>query len=177
MEGFAVWLTGIPSSGKSTIARRLASKLREAGLDVEVLESDEVRKRLTPRPTYSEEERDAFYSALTYVGELLVKHGVNVVFDATAHKRAYRDEARRRIKKFVEVYVKCPLKEAMRRDVKGLYRKALAGEITTLPGLQVPFEEPLKPEVEVDTSKLSLEEAVEAVVRKLREHGYLSTPL
>jgi adenylylsulfate kinase len=175
VNGFAVWLTGIPSSGKSTIAKILASRLRGAGLKVEVLESDEVRRYLTPRPTYSEEERDAFYSALTYIGELLVKNGVNVIFDATAHKRAYREEARRRIKNFVEVYVKCPLEEAMRRDSKGLYRRASLGETSTLPGLQVPFEEPTNPEVMVDTSKLSPEEAARAVEVKLRRLGFLNT--
>ncbi|MCX8205196.1 MAG: adenylyl-sulfate kinase [Candidatus Nezhaarchaeota archaeon] len=173
MGGFAIWLTGIPSSGKSTIAKRLEEELRAHGVDVEVLESDEVRKHLTPRPTYTEEERDAFYSALVFIGELLAKHGISVIFDATANKRAYRDEARRRIKKFVEVYVKCPLDEAMRRDSKGLYKKALRGEITSLPGLQVPYEEPLNPEVVVDTSRTEPEKAVEAIIVKLREGSFL----
>lgn len=173
MSGFAVWLTGIPSSGKSTIAKRLEERLRAYGVDVEVLESDEVRRRLTPHPTYTEEERDAFYSALVFIGELLVKHGVNVIFDATAHKRAYRDEARRRISKFIEVYVKCPLDEAMRRDPKGLYRRALKGELSSLPGLQVPYEEPLDPELVVDTLKVGPDEAAEAVVLKLKERGFL----
>ncbi|MEM4700366.1 MAG: adenylyl-sulfate kinase [Candidatus Nezhaarchaeales archaeon] len=173
MGGFAVWLTGIPSSGKSTIAKKLKEKLETRGVGVEVLESDEIRKHLTPRPTYTEEERDAFYSALTFIGELLVRHGINVVFDATAHKRAYRDEARRRIEKFVEVYVKCPLDEAMRRDPKGLYRRSLKGEISSLPGLQVPYEEPLNPDVVVDTSKLSPDEAAEAIISKLRERGLI----
>lgn len=173
MDGFAIWLTGIPSSGKSTIAKRLKEKLKAHGIDVEILESDEVRKRLTPRPTYTEEERDAFYSALTFIGELLVKHGVNVVFDATAHKRAYRDEARRRIRKFVEVYVKCPLDEAMRRDPKGLYKKSLSGEISSLPGLQVPYEEPLNPDVVIDTSKIGPDEAAETIVSKLKERGLI----
>lgn len=173
MSGFAIWLTGIPSSGKSTIAKGLEARLRELGVDVEVLESDVVRRYLTPRPTYSEEERDAFYSSLVFIGELLVRHGVNVIFDATAHKRAYREEARKRIEKFVEVYVKCPLEEAMRRDVKGLYRRAMTGEVTSLPGLQVPFEEPSSPDVVVDTSRLKPEEAVEVIIRKLRAKGFL----
>ena len=173
MEGFAVWLTGIPSSGKSTIARALEERIKARGVKVQILESDEVRKSLTPRPTYTEDEREAFYRALVYIGELLVKHGVNVVFDATANKRVYRDEARRRLSRFLEVYVKCPLEVAINRDPKGLYRKALRGEITELPGLQKPYEEPLNPEVVVEADRERPEDAAAKIERKLKELGYL----
>jgi len=173
VEGFAVWLTGIPASGKSTIAKVLAERLAKRGVKVQVLESDEVRRVLMPRQGYTEEERDSFYRALTYVGELLVKNGVNVVLDATANKRKYREEARKRIAKFVEVYVKCPLEVAMRRDPKGLYRRALKGEITELPGLQRAYEEPLSPEVVVESDRESPEEAAAKIEAKLLELGYL----
>lgn len=171
--GFAVWITGIPASGKTTIARALRERLERRGVKVEVLESDEVRRRIAPRLGYSEEDRDDFYRALVYVAELLVRNGVNVVLDATANKRAYREEARSRLPRFVEVYVKCPLEVAMRRDPKGLYAKALRGEIADLPGLQRPYEEPLSPELVVESDREGPERAAERIEAKLEELGYL----
>jgi len=161
-----IWLTGIPASGKSTIAKALAEKLRSIGLEVEVLESDEIRKVLTPRPLYSDEERDWFYGkVLIWLAKLLFKHNITVIIDATGHKRMYRENARREFgKKFVEVYVKCSLETAMKRDPKGLYKAALEGRISTLPGLQVPYEEPENPEVVVDTEREDVDTAVRKIV-------------
>ncbi len=170
---FAVWLTGIPSSGKSTIARELQRELSKLGIKVQILESDEVRKILTPNPRYDEYERDFFYRALAVIGKYLTDNGVSVIFDATAHKRLYREYARKLIRNFIEVYVYCPLEVAMKRDVKGLYSRALKGIIKTLPGLQVPYEEPVNPEVIVDTSRLSVRECVDEVVRCLEKMGYI----
>ncbi len=172
---FVIWLTGIPASGKSTIARKLADKLREKGLKVEILESDEVRKVLTPRPAYTDEERDWFYGVvLIWLAKLLYKHGVCVVIDATAHKRAYREKARQEFgKNFIEVYVKCSIETAMKRDPKGLYKAALEGKIRTLPGLQVPYEESPNPDVVVDTERMTPDECVEEILRKLQERGLL----
>jgi len=166
-EGWAVWLTGLPSSGKSTIAKALARRLEELSVRVQILETDELRKVLTPNPRYTEEERDFFYNAMVYIGTLLVKNGVNVIFDATANRRRYRDRARKQIRRFAEVYVKCPLKVCMERDVKGIYKAALEGRAKTVPGLQAPYEEPLNPEVVVETDRMTVEECVERILREL----------
>ncbi len=160
----AIWLTGLPASGKSTIVAALRPRLDELRLSVEVLESDAVRRVLTPTPTYSHEERDLFYRALAFMGARLVSHGVTVIFDATANKRTYRGFARSLIPNFIEVAVECPLELAMQRDYKGTYRRGQRGESTTVPGLQEPYEPPLIPEVKIDTAKLSAKEAAGKVV-------------
>lgn len=173
VEGWALWLTGLPSSGKSTIARLLAEKLCSLGVQVQILESDELRKILTPKPSYTEGERDIFYRVLAYIGSLLASNGVNVVFDATAHKRRYREEARKMIPRFMEVYLECPLEVCIRRDPKGLYRKALEGKVKTLPGLQIPYEEPANPDLKIDTASNPPEVCVEQIVEAMRRKGFL----
>ena len=167
MNAFALWLTGIPSSGKSTLAKAVAEKLRGMGHRVVILESDELRRLLTPEPKYTEEERDFFYRAMAVIGRFLVENGVTVIFDATAHKRKYREYARRLIRNFLEIYVYAPLEVCMERDVKGLYRKALRGEIKTLPGLQVKYEEPPNPDLKIETHKLTVEEAAEKIIKRI----------
>jgi adenylylsulfate kinase len=149
---FAIWITGLPASGKSTIASALKPQLEGLGLTVEVLESDEVRRVITPIPTYSEAERDLFYHALAFTGQKLVAHGVTVVFDATASRRVYRDFARSVIPHFIEVSVECPLTTCMERDRKGTYRKGQQGESLTVPGLQSPYEAPINPDLRIDTT-------------------------
>jgi adenylylsulfate kinase len=124
-------------------------------LTVDVLESDEVRRLLTPQPTYSPEERDLFYRALAFSGQRLVAHGVTVVFDATASRQAYRDLARGMIPRFIEVAVECPIAVCMERDRKGTYQKGVRGESSTVPGLQTPYESPAKPDLRIDTTKVS----------------------
>jgi adenylylsulfate kinase len=162
LPSFAIWLTGLPASGKSTITAMLKKKLEEIG-PVEVLESDTVRHVVTPHPTYSEAERDQFYRSLAFMGAKLVSHGVTVIFDATANKRAYRDFARSLIPNFIEVWVECPLELAMQRDYKGTYRRGQKGESSTVPGLQEPYEAPLNPEVRIDTTKVKVNEAVQMI--------------
>lgn len=162
-----MWITGLPASGKSTIAKALAERLNELGLTVQILESDELRRILTPKPTYSARERDHFYSTLVFIGELLARNGVNVVFDATAHKRSYRERARKRFRRYLEVHVKCPLEMCRSRDRKGLYKMAEEGKISALPGLQVPYEEPLNPEVTVNTEIQSVRECVDKIMEKI----------
>ncbi|CUQ65529.1 adenylyl-sulfate kinase [Candidatus Nitrospira inopinata] len=164
----AIWLTGLPASGKSTIAAALKPKLEAAGHVVEVLESDAVRRILTPAPTYSREERDLFYRALAFMGSRLVAHGVTVIFDATANRRAYRDFARTLIPRFIEVAVVCPLELCMQRDYKGTYQRGQRGETSTVPGLQDAYEAPAYPEVRIDTTRFSAKEAAETIFEYAR---------
>jgi adenylylsulfate kinase len=172
-HAFAVWLTGLPASGKSTVTRELQISLAAAGFEAEVLESDTVRKVITSTPTYSQEERDLFYRALAFFGSRLVAHGVPVLFDATANRRAYRDLGRTLIPRFVEVAVVCPLEVCQQRDRKGIYRKAMEGKSATVPGLQESYDPPLNPEVTVDTTQLSPKAAAARIIEVLRERGYL----
>ncbi|HSA62508.1 MAG TPA: adenylyl-sulfate kinase [Nitrospiraceae bacterium] len=158
-QTFAIWLTGLPASGKSTIVAALRPQLEALGLTVEVLESDAVRRVLTPVPTYSPAERDLFYRALAYTGAKLAAHGVTVLFDATASRREYRDFARTLIPKFLEVAVVCPLEACMQRDYKGTYQRGQQGESSTVPGLQEPYEAPLNPELTIETMKIPAKEA------------------
>jgi adenylylsulfate kinase len=168
-SGFALWLTGLPASGKSSIVAALAPRLQALGLTVEVLESDEVRRVLTPTATYLDAERDLFYRALAFTGAKLVAHGVTVIFDATATKRAYRDFARHLIPRFIEVSVECPLELCMQRDYKGTYQRGQRGETATVPGLQVPYEAPLNPEVTIDTKREPAEVAAEKILKLAKE--------
>lgn len=163
-EGFAIWLTGLPASGKSTIAAALKPQLEALGLTVEVLESDAVRRVLTPAPTYSPVERVLFYRALAFTAARLVARGVTVIVDATANRRAYRDFARSLIPRFIEVAVESPLETCMQRDYKGTYRRGQQGESTTVPGLQEAYEAPLNPELRIDTTKISAAEAAGKVL-------------
>ncbi len=163
-RAFALWITGLPASGKSTIVSTLRPRLEALDLMVEVLESDAVRRILTPAPTYSREERDLFYRALAFMGQRLVAHGVTVIFDATASARAYRDYARREIPRFAEVAIDCPLDVCMQRDRKGTYRKGQRGETGTVPGLQVPYEAPVNPEVRIDSVVVQPAEAADRIL-------------
>ena len=166
---FAIWMTGLPASGKSTITALVKPQLERLGLSVEVLESDEVRRLLTPGASYSQEERDVFYRALAFTGSRLVAHGVTVMFDATASRRSYREFARGLIPRFAEIAVECPLAVCMQRDKKGTYRKGRHGESTTVPGLQAPYEAPLSPDLTIDTTAVSPSDAAGQVVALVRK--------
>jgi len=170
---FAVWITGLPASGKSTITRTLVRELVSRGVDAAVLESDALRQVLTPHPSYTDEERETFYASMVYIGSLLVTHGVPVIFDATANRRAYRAGARNRIERFIEAYVDCPLDVCVARDPKGIYRKAQSGEASTVPGVQAAYEPPEHAEVVVSGSGDSSEPA-RAIVAALEARGYVS---
>jgi adenylylsulfate kinase len=171
---FAVWITGLPASGKSTITRALVQELAARGVNVAVLESDTLRQVLTPRATYSEEERETFYRTMTYIGALLVKHGVPVVFDATANRRAHRAGARAAIERFIEVYVDCPLEVCIARDPKGIYRKAQSGQASTVPGLQASYEAPQPADVVVSGHGEPPEAGAHTIVRVLEDKGYVN---
>lgn len=168
---FGVWITGFPASGKSTIAAKLRVQLNERGVDVAVLESDELRKIFTPSPRYDSEERDMFYRQMVYVGVLLMKHGVPVIFDATANRRVYREWARQEIPKFVEVYIDCPLATCMARDPKGIYRRGREGEAQAVPGLQAAYEAPENPEIVLRGDREAPDDAARRIVTKLAQMG------
>jgi adenylylsulfate kinase len=173
VPGFTIWLTGLPSSGKTTLANALSLLLSERGTSVQILDSDDLRRRLTPDPTYSQEERDWFYDMVIFLTEMLTENGVNVLISATAPRRAYRDEARKRIKRFAEVYVDCPTEICRKRNSKGLWRRVDKGEITALPGAGVPYEPPDSPEVKVNTAQLSIEEAAHYLLNELEKQGLI----
>ncbi len=176
---FAIWITGLPASGKTTIRKALVKRLEDAGIKVQVLESDELRKIITPKPAYSPEERDNFYKIMAYIGELLVRNGINVIFDATANKRSYRDNARGAITNFIEVYVKCPLSVCMQRDPKGIYKKAMSGGSATVPGLQEIYEEPTSPEIVIESDKEIPDEGAEKIFQwlvKFKTEGMYPAP-
>ncbi|MCX8176638.1 MAG: adenylyl-sulfate kinase [Candidatus Bathyarchaeota archaeon] len=177
VKGWAVWLTGLPGSGKSTLTNLLAKKLKNV-VNVQVLSSDMLRKVLTPNPTYSEEERDLVYDVLVFIVKILTDNGVNVLIDATGNKRKYREKARKEVEKFMEVYVKCPLHVCIKRERKRIkrfgapskiYDKAFKGESKTVPGLGSPYEEPLNPEVVVETDKLTPKKCVEEIYSVLEK--------
>jgi len=168
-DAFAVWITGLPASGKSTVVASVMAQLAVRGIDVAVLESDALRKIFTPHPRYDEEERDVFYRQMVYLGVLLTQHGVPVIFDATANRRLYRDWARQQIPKFLEVYVDCPLATCIARDPKGIYREAREGTASAVPGLRAPYEPPQEPDLVVHGDREAPEEAARRVVARLLE--------
>jgi adenylylsulfate kinase len=170
-EAFAIWITGLPASGKSTITAALKAQLAARGVDVAVLESDVLRKVFAADRQYEAGGRDAFYGQMAYVGSLLAEHGVPVVFDATANRRAYRDRARHEITRFLEVYVDVPLEVCMARDPKGIYRSGVTGESRNVPGLQEPYDPPEAPDVVVHGE--NPESDARLIIEKLAEKGYL----
>lgn len=169
-----MWITGLPASGKSTLAAALRVQLSARGVNVAVLESDALRPIFTPHPRYDEEERDAFYRQLAYVGVLLVEHGVPVILDATANRRKYREEVRAQIPQFLEVFVECPLATCIERDPKGIYRGAQEGAATAVPGLQTAYEPPEHPDVVVRGDLEAPEDAARRVIAKMLEKGFIA---
>ncbi|MEO6527983.1 MAG: adenylyl-sulfate kinase [Gemmatimonadaceae bacterium] len=177
-RGFTLWLTGLSGAGKSTIASAVADRLRAEGAAVEVLDGDEVREHLSKGLSFSREDRDINVRRIAYVAKLLCRNGVAVITAAISPYRSTRDEARRDIGDgFIEVYVNASLDECIRRDVKGLYEKALAGAITTFTGVSDPYEAPLAPDVEVNTERETIDESVERVLETIRGRGFLSSAL
>ncbi len=170
---FALWLTGPPAAGKSSIARCLLHELQRRGIDPAVLESDVLRGLLTPRPRYDEAERDLFYAALAHLGGFLVERGIPVLFDATANRRAYRDRARQHIGRFAEVFVSCPPQVCAARDPKGLYRMAREGKAPNLPGARIEYEPPVRAELEVRGDEAGPEESAREILAWLEERHWI----
>ena len=162
---WVMWFTGLPGCGKTTIAEKVLTILSEKGVRARVLQLDEIRRSITPEPKYTKEERDIVYASLAYMAKLLAEEGVNVIIDATANRRRYRDFARSLIPNFVEVFIRTPLSVCMEREAKrkakfspkDIYKKA-AGEKAAVPGVNVAYEEPRSPEIEVDTTSMNMEE-------------------
>ena len=182
-KGWAVWVTGLPGSGKSAIAKEVQQRLSELGVKSRILSSDELRRRITPTPTYTEEERDFVYETLASTAKKLTDKGVNLIIDATGNRRRYRDRCREMVSRFAEIYLKCPLEVCIEREKrrvelwhapKGIYEKAFAGKSRTVPGVQVPYEGPSKPELTVDTETLSVQESGKKILNELKTWGWLS---
>ncbi|HEY3267243.1 MAG TPA: adenylyl-sulfate kinase [Armatimonadota bacterium] len=175
-EGFTVWFTGLSGAGKSTIAERLEKELEARGRAVEVLDGDVVRTHLSKGLGFSEEDRNTNIRRIAFVAKLVTRHGGAVLTAAISPYRAIRDEARQDISAvggFVEVFVDCPLEELVRRDVKGLYEKAIRGEIKNFTGVSDPYEAPERPEVVVRTAEESVEESTNKILAVLETHGYI----
>ena len=172
--GFTIWLTGLSGAGKSTLARALEHALRDRQRHVEVLDGDEVRENLSKGLGFSKEDRDTNIRRIAYVAKLVSRSGGVAITAAISPYRAIRDEARAQIGPFVEVYVRCPLDVLIKRDTKGLYARALRGEIGQFTGVSDPYEEPLAAEVVVETDVESIDESTRKVLNKLESLGYLA---
>ena len=172
-EGFTLWFTGLSGAGKSTISTRVAEELRRRGQRVELLDGDIVRTNLSKGLGFSKEDRDENVRRIGFVCDLLSRNGVAAIAAVISPYRQIRDELRGRISNFVEVYVECPLEALIERDVKGLYKKALAGEITNFTGVSDPYEPPLNPDVVVRTAEETPEQSVVAILARLEALGYL----
>ncbi len=172
-RGFTAWFTGLPCSGKTTIADGVAEVLRGRDLKVERLDGDIVRKGLTSDLGFSKEDRDENIKRVTYVAKLLTRNDVAVLATFVSPYRERRAKTREEIGDFVEIYTRCPVEICIERDDKGMYKKAIAGEIKNFTGIDDPYEEPEDPELILDTDKMGVEECVQKVLDKLEELGYI----
>ena len=175
MEGFTIWLTGLSGAGKSTIGQELERVLVERGLNVELLDGDEVRTNLSKGLGFSKEDRDINIRRIGYVCKLLSRNGVVAIAAAISPYKEVRREVREMIDRFVEVYMECPIAVLTERDPKGLYKKALSGEIANFTGISDPYEAPEQAEIVCDTDGESVQESVTKVIRSLELMGYIPT--
>lgn len=172
-KGFVLWFTGLSGSGKSTLSRMIESELRQRGCKVEVLDGDEVRENLSKGLGFSKEDRDTNIRRIGYVAKLLSRNGAIAITAAISPYAEVRGQVRSMCRDFVEVYTECSIEELTRRDVKGLYAKALAGEIKNFTGISDPYEAPDSPEVQVNSESQSEEESLARILAYLEEQGYI----
>lgn len=172
-KGFTLWFTGLPCSGKSTLAQLIAAELERRGCGTEILDGDVVRTHLTKGLGFSKADRDENIRRIGFVCMLLSKHGAVAIAAAISPYRNIREEIRSTIENFVEVHVKAPIEVCITRDVKGMYRKALAGEIKNFTGIDDPYEPPLAPEVIVETSKETPEDSTARILARLEQLGLI----
>ena len=173
-QGFTLWFTGLSGAGKSTISEAVAERLRAAGAKIELLDGDTIRTHLSKGLGFSKEDRDTNIRRIGFVCELLSRNGVIAIAAAISPYRSVREEVRSRIDRFVEVYVDCPLDVVIARDVKGLYRKALDGQVAHFTGISDPYEPPLRPEIVLQTAEQSPEDSAEKVWKALHQMGLIS---
>ena len=173
MKGFTLWLTGLPCSGKSTLAKAVEETLLERGLPVEVFDGDDIRTNLTKGLGFSREDRNTNIRRVGYVCDLLTRNGVVSIAAVISPYQAIRDEVRQTIGRFVEVFVDAPIEKLIERDVKGMYKKAIAGEIKNFTGIDDPYETPEKPEVHLHTDKESVEVSTDKIIKTLELLGHI----
>jgi adenylyl-sulfate kinase len=169
--GWVIWLTGPPCAGKTTLGRLLADDIRRAGARAELLDGDEIRASISPDLGFSEADRNTNVYRIGYIARLLQRNGVMTIVAAVSPYRRVRDELRQSIPNFVEVFVDCSRDERVRRDTKGMYRQALAGDLQNFTGVSAPYEPPTHPDVVVHTDRMSKEECLSVVLDALRARG------
>ena len=172
--GFTIWLTGLPCSGKSTLARALGAALKDRGCAVEILDGDEVREHLSRGLGFSRADRDENIRRIGYVARLLSRNGVATIVAAVSPYRGARAEVRAGVERFVEVFVKCPVEVCIQRDVKGLYKRALEGQLANMTGIADPYEEPLQPDLVVATDQESVDACLTRILNSLEAIGYVT---
>ena len=173
-KGFTLWFTGMSGAGKSTVSGIIENRLRRNGAKVEVLDGDEVRTHLSKGLGFSKEDRDTNIRRIGFVAKLLSRNGVIAIVAAISPYREVRDEVRASTGNFVEVYVECPVEVLAERDVKGLYKKAMAGEIAQFTGITDPYEPPLSPEVTVNSSRETADQSADRIWATLKHLGLIS---
>jgi adenylyl-sulfate kinase len=172
-KGTFIWFTGVPASGKSTIGRAVEKALRDRGVRIENLDADEIRANLSPDLGYTAKDRDLNTKRLAFMGKILTRNGVCAIVAAVSPLREHRDRARKMVDHFLEVHVKASLEECKKRDPKGLYKRAERGEISDIAGWHMPYEEPEKPEVVLDTLKDDAEKCAAQVLLTMETLGYI----
>jgi adenylylsulfate kinase len=175
-HGFCIWLTGLPSAGKTTIAKALTPKLKAMGWNVELLDGDEIRTGISSDLGFDRKAREAHAGRVTYVAKVLARNGVIPIVALISPYRTSRAKARSEIGRFVEVYVTTPLATCEERDVKGLYKKARAGQIKEMTGIDDPYEAPEHPEIVVETLHSTPEQSAEMILHELQRGGWLASP-
>lgn len=176
-RGFVLWFTGLSGAGKTAVAIQVERELKARGLRVERLDGDIVRKSLTADLGFTKEDRDKNIQRVAFVAKLLSRNGVAVLCSFISPYRVTRDWVRQEVTDFIEVFVDVSLDEAMRRDVKGLYKKALAGEIRNFTGVDDPYEPPLNPEIRLDTDHETVEESADKVLRWLEHQEFIPSSI